>query len=412
MSTKPMLRPLDFQPVIYQGEQMWYLRDPLRLTEAQLIMPPPLAGILQFMDGTRSPDEIHDEFCRFIGVEVDYAVVTHTLAQLDQALLLDNERARRAEAAQLAEYREQSYRLPALAGLSYPADPDALTAQLLEYGDGDGLAEWPEWSGRAIVSPHIDYMRGGPVYSRVWRRATQAVAGAELVIIFGTDHNGGDSLITLTRQPYATPFGPLPGAPELVGRLACAYGEEAAFARELNHRAEHSVELSAVWLHHTFRQSGVAPCPVVPILCGSFGPFLEAGRHPAGDERLNRLIAALQRESAGKRVLAVASVDLAHVGPNFGDRFKMTESRRERLMEDDRSLIEAVNAGDHERFFAEIAAVRDHNRICGFSSIYIMLRWLEQAGGAPVHGEQIAYAHCPADAEDASLVSICGLLLQ
>lgn len=407
-----MLRPLDFQPVIYQGEQMWYLRDPLRLTDYQLIVPPPLAGILQFMDGTRNADEIHAEFCRFVGEEVDYAIVTHTLAQLDQAYLLDNERAREAEAAQLAQYRAQPYRLPALAGISYPADADVLSAQLLEYGEGDSLADWPAWSGRAVVSPHIDYMRGGPVYARVWRRAAQAAAEADLVLIFGTDHNGGDSLITLTRQPYATPFGPLPGAPDMVDRLARAYGEGAVFARELNHRDEHSVELSAVWLHHIWRESAIAPCPVVPILCGSFAPYLEAGRHPADDERLNRFIAALQRETANKRVLAVTSVDLAHVGPNFGDRFKMTRSRRERLAEGDRVLIEAINEGDHERFFAEIAAVQDRNRICGFSSIYIMLRWLEQASDTPVRGQQVAYAHCPADAEEASLVSICGLLLQ
>jgi len=407
-----MLRPLDFQPVIYQGEQMWYLRDPLKLTNYQLIMPPPLAGILQFMDGTRNADEIHAEFCRFVGEEVDYAIVTHTLAQLDQAYLLDNERAREAEAAQLAHYRAQPNRPPALAGISYPADADALTAQLLEYGEGASLADWPAWSGRAVVSPHIDYMRGGPVYASVWRRAARAVAEAELVLIFGTDHNGGDSLITLTRKPYATPFGALPGAPDLVDRLARAYGEEAAFTRELNHRDEHSVELSAVWLHHTFRQTGIAPCPVVPILCGSFASYLETGRHPANDEHLDHFVAALQRETAGKRVLAVASVDLAHVGPNFGDRFTMSRSRRERLAETDRSLIEAINQGDHERFFAEIAAVHDRNRICGFSSIYIMLRWLQQAGATPARGQQVAYAHCPADAEDASLVSICGLLLQ
>jgi hypothetical protein len=35
-----------------------------------------------------------------------------------------------------------------------------------------------------------------------------------------------------------------------------------------------------------------------------------------------------------------------------------------------------------------------------------LLRYLEQS-----QGREVAYRHCPADAQDTSLVSICGLLL-
>jgi AmmeMemoRadiSam system protein B len=131
------------------------------------------------------------------------------------------------------------------------------------------------------------------------------------------------------------------------------------------------------------------------------------GGHPAEDPLLTRFIAALQAETRGRRVLAVASVDLAHVGPNFGDAFVMDIERRATLADSDRSLMEAVNQGDAERFYQEIAGVEDRNRICGFSSIYLMLRYL-----GPTSGLKVAYEHCPADAEDHSLVSICGLLLQ
>ena len=44
---------------------------------------------------------------------------------------------------------------------------------------------------RGVVSPHIDYARGGPVYKAVWSAAEQAVQDADLAIIFGTDHSGG-----------------------------------------------------------------------------------------------------------------------------------------------------------------------------------------------------------------------------
>lgn len=403
---KPTLRPLDFQPVTHMGQQMWLLRDPLQLSPQQLIVPPALAQMLMFCDGSRTRRQIHDAFCQLVGEQVDYEIVGNALDQLDEAFLLDNARSRQAQQKLLDAYRAQPYRPPALADLSYPADPAQLTKLFNAYAQDDDLDDWQPWHGRAIVSPHIDYQRGGPIYAQVWRRATAAVLEADLVLIFGTDHNGGYGTLTLTRQPYATPYGVLPTDLDLIDKLAAAIGSENAFAEELHHRAEHSVELSAVWLHHIYQQAGVAPKPMVPILCGSFHQFVANGSHPKDDELLETAVAALRRETAGKKVVAVASVDLAHVGPNFGDDFPMDAPRRAALKVADDTLIQAVLRGDDADFYDQIAAVEDRNRICGFSSIHTMLRYL-----GPVNGRQIAYDHCPADPDDTSLVSICGLLL-
>lgn len=385
---------------------MWLLRDPLQLSPQQLIVPQSLAQMLMFLDGRHTRRQIHDAFCRLIGETLDFEIVNNALDQLDGALLLDNDRSRQAKQALLAAYRAQPHRPPALADLSYPGDPAELANLFHEYADGDDLNGWQPWHGRALISPHIDYQRGGPVYAQVWRRAATAVLEADLVLIFGTDHNGGYGTITLTRQPYATPYGVLPTDLALIDELAAAIGPENAFGEELHHRAEHSVELSAVWLHHIYRQAGVAPKPMVPILCGSFHHFVANGSHPAEDTLLNTAVTTLRRATAGKKVLAVASVDLAHVGPNFGDDFPMDAARRARLKQEDDHLIRAILQGDAADFYAQIAAMQDRNRICGFSSIHTMLRFL-----GPVSGQQIAYDHCPADAQNTSLVSICGLLL-
>jgi len=60
-----------------------------------------------------------------------------------------------------------------------------------------------------VISPHIDYQRGGPVYAAVWQRAAGAIRGAELVIVFGTDHSGGPGKLTralrITRKQNALP---------------------------------------------------------------------------------------------------------------------------------------------------------------------------------------------------------------
>jgi MEMO1 family protein len=408
MPEYPRLRPLDFQPVFHLGQQMWYLRDPLELTPYQIIVPQGLAPMLMFCDGQHTPLEIHAAFCQQIGEQLPFELVDSALAELDKACLLENENARLARLARLAEYHAQPHRPPTLADLSYPADAEMLTERFEAYGRGDRLDSWAEWRGRGIISPHIDYQRGGPVYAKVWRRAATAVAEADLVLILGTDHNGSAGTITLTRQAYATPYGVLPAAPDLVQKLAEAIGPEAAFAEELHHRQEHSVELSAVWLHHIYTQLGVAPKPMLPILCGSFHHFVQNGAHPEGDEGITAVIHTLQRETKGLKVLAVASVDFAHVGPNFGDRFVMDERRRADLRSADEQLMEAIVRGDAADFYRQIASVQDRNRICGFSPIYLLLRYLDGVSS----GHRVAYDHCPADAENHSLVSIGGLLLE
>ena len=121
---------------------------------------------------------------------------------------------------------------------------------------------------------------------------------------------------------------------------------------------------------------------------------------------MQKALASLQSATAGKRVLAVASVDFAHVGPAFSDSFLMDTARRAALQETDEQLIAAIVDGDEARFYDRIAAVQDKNRICGFSPIYLLLRYLGETEGVALD-----YDQCSADEEDHSLVSIAGILL-
>jgi predicted class III extradiol MEMO1 family dioxygenase len=84
----------------------------------------------------------------------------------------------------------------------------------------------------------------------------------------------------------------------------------------------------------------------------------------------------------------------------------MDTDRRARLFQSDEALMATIGRGDDAGFYAQVAAAQDRHRICGFSSIYLMLRYLGHTEGI-----QIAYDQCPADTENSSLVSICGMLL-
>lgn len=401
---RPKLRDLDIRPIVHENFPYLLLRDPQRLSDQQLIVPQPLATVLAFFDGHHSIDEVPEVHRHFYGVSVPADLVRKLAETLDAVFMLDNERSAARRAEVLAEYRGAAFRTPALAGAGYPEDAKALWSLLQDYLESSDVAADPiDWSQPiGLLSPHIDYARGGRVYAHVWKRAAQAAREAELVILLGVDHYGAD-LFTLTRQHYATPYGVLPTETAIVDQLVAVLGEEAAFAGELRHRGEHSLELVAVWLHH-LREG--RPVPVVPILTGSFQPFMRNGDTPAADPTIGAVLETLRKTTAGRRTLIVASGDLAHVGTAFGGAALDATGRRT-LRAGDEELLEAMRRGDATGFFNAIRRVQNRNNVCGVAPIYLTLRLLGQSRGEPA-----GYAICPADEHNTSVVSVAGMVFQ
>jgi AmmeMemoRadiSam system protein B len=207
----------------------------------------------------------------------------------------------------------------------------------------------------------------------------------------------------LTRQNYATPYGLLPTDTAVVDALADAIGEELAFGEELHHRGEHSIELAAVWLHH---MRGGEPVPLVPILTGSFYRFVLGEAAPADDPTLTRFVPALRAALQGRAAVVVAAGDLAHIGPAFDGR-PVNSYGKAQLKRDDEQLIETICDGDAETFFLTIQAEGDRRNVCGLPPIYLALQALGNT-----RGELIGYDRCPADDNDTSFVSICGIVLE
>ena len=406
----PKVRQLDFQPITHEGERASLIRDPSEISTDQLVLPPVLARMTLYCDGLHDIPAIYEALEAELGGQLPKGALEHAIQTLDESFMLDNARFRDKQSSVTAEFRNAPYRPMALVDRNYCRDLAELDLQFKEYGrddDPSDIESWSNWSGRGIVSPHIDYQRGGAVYAQTWARAHQAVADADLVLMFATDHKGGLGSLTLTEKAYETPYGILPTDLDVVRALEKSIGSQDAYRLELNHRNEHSVELSAVWLHHVAHQVRPNnPPPMVPLLIGSFQHFVMGQGHPAKDSKMMGFVDALKQATKGKRVLCVASVDLSHVGHVFGDDYIMDGAKRQTLVHTDTSLMEAVSLGDGERFYSEIASIEDRNKVCGFSPLYLMLKYMETTSGHP-----IAYQHCTADAQDHSLVSICGMLL-
>jgi AmmeMemoRadiSam system protein B len=399
----PRLRPIEIRTVNTAAQGPGYmLRDPLRLAESYLIVPEAFAPLLMLLDGTNELGDLHALLSAQLGAVSGPSLLDQLLAALDEALLLDNARFRAARAAVSDAYARAACRAPSMAGLSYPATAGELRSMFDDLLERAGDVELSPADSRALLSPHIDYERGGHVYAQVWKSAAAALREAELVVVLATDHYSPEA-VTLTRQHYATPYGTLPTERSVVDALAEACGPSDAFAAELYHRHEHSIELVVTWLHH---MRGGQPCPVVPILCGSFQRFVRGRELPETDRRLAGLLAALREVMAQRRVAIVISGDLSHVGPAFGGA-ALEASSEEALRSDDQALLAHMRAGSAEGFWGEVRAQRDRNNVCGVPPLYLALRLLGQTSG-----ELIDYARCPADDDDTSAVTIAGMVFR
>jgi AmmeMemoRadiSam system protein B len=338
------------------------------------------------------------------GLQPSPSQVAGLIASLDEALLLEDGSFGRVSARALQRYRNAESRETSHAGVVYPADPGELARSLDEYlakAPDDALPSSATLTG--VESPHIDYQRGGETYARLWKMCGPALDEVELVVILGTDHSGSPGALTLTRQTYATPLGVLPTDLELVDGLAEALGPERAFAEELHHISEHSIELAAVWLHHYL---GGRDCPVVPVLCGSFFEYINGELEPDEDEGFAAAVGYLGEVMARRRTLVVAAADLAHVGPAFGDPSPVDPAGRAALAAQDARSIAAICKGDADGFFRLSRSELDRRKICGLSPIYLALKLL-----GPSAGRSVGYAQCPADVAGGSFVSIVGAAL-
>src|SRR6185312_14050586 len=106
-------------------------------------------------------------------------------------------------------------RPPALAGRSYAGSGPALRAQLAQFFAHDRGAGLPRVEAaprarlRGILSPHIDFHRGGPVYTWSYKELVEQ-SDADTFVILGVAHQYCARRFALTRKDFETPLGLVP----------------------------------------------------------------------------------------------------------------------------------------------------------------------------------------------------------
>lgn len=382
---RPKLRPLSASRFDHQGRSYALIQDPLGSFTDPVLVPLDLfLQVCRHFEGVLTLDEIRERVQAQTGSTVPAAMLERLVEQLDAAMVLDGP----AFAAFQAAFREQSERPPALAGRSYAAGEDALRRELGLYFSGKDGAGPPALCApsprqtpriRGVLSPHIDFGRGGQVYTWSYKELAED-AGIDTFVILGVAHQYCRRRFALTFKDFSTPLGVVRTDRQYVERIAEAAGAD-LFDDELVHKTEHSIEFQVVFLRYALGRE--RDFTIVPVLVGSFHDLLQRGIDPIEDPEVRGFVEALRlaETASGKNVAYIGGIDLCHVGPEFGDPDPVDPRLQETIRRFDCELLRHAAAADPASWFQTAAAVDNRWRVCGLAATYTMLHAMGPARG-------------------------------
>jgi MEMO1 family protein len=388
----PKLRPLGGRAVRHGGQAYVQFDDSLGVAAPGVLVPLDLYQyVVRRFDGATPLRDIQAAVIRETGQLVPEARLRAIIEQLDAAMVLDGP----TFAAFLDDYRRAHVRPASHAGRSYAGTERALRAQLGRlFADPAGSgppdpAAGPNGHGRlrGVISPHIDFQRGGTTYTWAYRELVER-SDADTFVILGVAHQHCRQRFALTRKDFETPLGLARTDRDYVDRLAALAGEH-LFDDELAHRTAHSIEFQVAFLQYLL--GGRRDVSIVPILVGSFHDLMELGVDPIAEAEVRRFVDALTAaESAcGREVAYIGGIDLAHVGREFDEADPPVDAAlRAEVRRFDSALLDRAVAGDPAGWFATAAAVDNRYRVCGLAATYTLLHAMGPARGRLLRYDQ------------------------
>jgi AmmeMemoRadiSam system protein B len=169
---------------------------------------------------------------------------------------------------------------------------------------------------------------------------------------------------------------------------------------QLDHVGEHSIELHLPWLQYCF---GNVPV-IAALIPDPLGKMIQDdGARTGADEFVAALRDSL--EVAGGRTLFIASSDLSHVGPQFGEPRPVGERRRFDVERHDREMMSKFISGDREEFLGAFRWNKNPTRWCSIGNMSAILE-LARPGSIELIDYRQAY-----DENGTALVSSAAMAL-
>ncbi len=390
---------LEAVPTEEAGQPVFVLRDLEELIDKPLALSGGGVLLASLLNGARTAAQVRDEFLKNSGAVLELPVILDLVKTLDDAGYLETP-ALADKRRKAAEYFRANPKRPAVfAGPSYPAEPLALAGALgrffsAENGPGkEKSAEPTKPAPLGLIAPHIDFARGGYAYAWAYQALSERRA-PDVVVALGVAHITPNSPWVFTPKSYETPFGPMEVDDELYQKLAAQVWYEPR-ADEWVHKNEHSLEFQAVWLKYLWRERAPKWIPILVSSFERFSPDEAPSKVPTIEKALKDLGEVLRAEIAkGRTVMILNGIDLAHVGPRFGDDQEITPALKQKIEAEDRkSLVDAM-AVDAESFYRSVVVDGHWRKVCGLSALYTGLRLMKEIG-AKEPGRLLSYGQAP-----------------
>lgn len=351
---KPHLR--NFQPlgVERDGQQFAGLRDPSLISQQMLVVPPQALAVVARFDGRNSLAQISE------GMGIPMPLLTDLVRKLDEIGMLWGPTYEEIERRLREKFHAQG---------AIPAPQSGLWGQTAEQCRERlqsllAAAEDPELEGSiaGAVVPHLDPERMAELYAVSYHAAAKRPA-PDRVLVLGTNHFGAGDGVVMSRLGFSTPMGTVRPDSAVVEALVGELGER-LLKDELDHLGEHSVQLQLPWIQHLFGDvpvvAALVPDPNAPMIADDGARVSVAEFIPA----LQRALGAARGET-----FVVASCDLSHVGPQFGDPRPVDEARQDEVERHDREMLALYLDREGGRF---VSAFRDHGNPTRWCSVGAM----------------------------------------
>ena len=352
---RPHLR--QFQPLPVQspeGKQLVLLRDPLNLVPKPLVMVPEALRVMAQFQGQRTVHEIAEQFSIPLEKVEELVSILDSHALLWGPVFTEKEQELKASIA-------ASGRMPRGAAFMLGEEEAKVREQLEAW-----LAETedPELESPplALVVPHLDYHRGWPLYAAGYK-CLEGMSAPDRVVVLGTNHFGiGDGCVA-TEWSWESPLGDVRVDEALVEAMRSRLGK-GFYADQLDHIPEHSVQLHLPWIKYVFGDVPVfgvlVPDPNLPMV-------EDDGQRTAGTEFISALREALAE--LGGTTFFIASSDLSHVGPQFGEPAAVDDERKVEVEKHDREMLAKFLEGDAGAFTEAMNWSKNPTRWCSVGNM-------------------------------------------
>jgi AmmeMemoRadiSam system protein B len=384
----------------HKGQPMVLLRDQEGINETPVAIS--MAGFLvaTMLDGEKTASQIQSQVTKVTGQLIGVEEIMSLVSQLDKAQYLETETLHTKRKKIWDDFLKNPVRKAFHQGGGYPKDSLELAAFLGSFfqhpkGPGKQLTSQPHKPCPVgLVAPHIDFHRGGPSYAWAYQALAECEA-PDMVVALGVAHMSPPSPWVFTKKEYETPYGSMKVDNDTWEKFKKVLWYDPV-ADEWTHRTEHSLEFQALWLRYVWRDKTPS---WVPILCSSFDRFCPdrpPSTVPSIDEAIEKMGEVLLKEKEkGKKILILAGIDLAHVGPRFGDEIELNKELEQKIeTEDQLSLKHAMNLKADE-FYLSVVADDHWRKVCGLSALYTSLRLIKILSNKKSIGTQLTYGQAP-----------------